>query len=146
MWQMQNVIAVIYGDWLVFGACLSSDGDNRADEKLSINHKPRFWKWSPHSTPLLWSVLSQQRKLIKLNRSHREEKRCQLSCKRASSHLVSLGVVKATNIEMTNLNLRGLSSQCCWEGRDAHHFPFPRALTRKCYLDILSVALKCACT
>lgn len=150
---MQDVTAVIHGDrllwegalynWLVFWACLSSDGDNRAGEKLSINHKPQIWKWSPHSPPLLWSVLSLQRKLTKLNRSQREGKRSQLSCRRASSRLVSLGIGKATNNEMTSLNLRGLSSQHCCEGRAAYHFSFPRALTRKCYLDILSVALKC---
>ena len=149
---MQDVTAVIHGDrllregalynWLVFWACLSLDGDNRAGEELSMNHKLRFWKWRPHSPPLLWSVLSLQRKLTKLNRSQREGKRCQLSCRRASSHLVSWGIVKATNNEMTSLNLGGLSPQCCCEGRTAYHIPFPRALTRKCYLDILSVALK----
>lgn len=131
---------------LVFWACLSSDGDKRAGKELSIDHKPQFWKWSPHSPPLLWSVLSLQRKPTKVNRRQREEKRCQLSCRRASNHLVRLGVVKATNIEMTNSNLRDLSSQRGCEGRVVHHIPFPRALTRPCYLGILSVALKCMCT
>lgn len=140
-------------NWLGYWAFLSSDGDNRAGEQLRIEHKPQSWQWSPHSPPPLWPALSLQIKLPRLNRRQGEERRCQLSFRRASSHLISLGIVKAGRAQTAHqlrafiwnivtkvrwahwqwndkfeLKRRKFSVLLLKEETPTHHFPFPRVL------------------